>query len=300
MDDVKRIFDGYDVGIRYADDAVGTAAEPARRPRRARRHDADPHLSDHGEAFGELGVYADHQAADEATAHIPSSFVARRRPPGWTARCTTTSMWPPRSLQLAGVATPRPGTGTRVPVRRLVDARAPKPDATTWCRRRARGPASAACASGTTSTCRRCTTATTPGRDEMLFDLATDPHEQAQPGRHRAPRRPRRRGTAERLAGRSADPLTRRRRPSAGRHGRGWPIPCSWASPEVSGPAAQYRPKHLGGRPCRAIPSRRCLIGGPASMGCVRSRWLWSLRSTLAICPVASWVSTCSSSSPAG
>ena len=27
--------------------------------------------SDHGEAFGELGVYADHQAADEATCHIP-------------------------------------------------------------------------------------------------------------------------------------------------------------------------------------------------------------------------------------
>ena len=28
--------------------------------------------SDHGEAFGELGVYADHQAADEVTCHIPS------------------------------------------------------------------------------------------------------------------------------------------------------------------------------------------------------------------------------------
>src|SRR5262249_43709739 len=28
--------------------------------------------SDHGEAFGELGVYADHEAADEAVAHIPA------------------------------------------------------------------------------------------------------------------------------------------------------------------------------------------------------------------------------------
>ena len=38
MDAVKRMFDGYDVGVRYADDAVGTLVEQARRPRRARRH----------------------------------------------------------------------------------------------------------------------------------------------------------------------------------------------------------------------------------------------------------------------
>ena len=71
MDDVKAIFDGYDVGIRYADDAVGTIMNKL----------ADLGVlddtavlvsSDHGEAFGELGVYADHQAADEATCHIPS------------------------------------------------------------------------------------------------------------------------------------------------------------------------------------------------------------------------------------
>jgi len=71
MDDVKGIFDGYDVGVRYADDAVGDLL-----------HHLD-HLgvlddtavlvsSDHGEAFGELGVYADHQGADEATCHIPA------------------------------------------------------------------------------------------------------------------------------------------------------------------------------------------------------------------------------------
>ena len=71
MDDVKAIFDGYDVGIRYADDAVGTLMDKL----------ADLGVlddtavlisSDHGEAFGELGVYADHQGADEATCHIPS------------------------------------------------------------------------------------------------------------------------------------------------------------------------------------------------------------------------------------
>ncbi len=71
MDDVKGIFDGYDVGVRYADDAVGILLNKL----------ADMGVlddtavlisSDHGEAFGELGVYADHQAADEATCHIPS------------------------------------------------------------------------------------------------------------------------------------------------------------------------------------------------------------------------------------
>jgi arylsulfatase A-like enzyme len=71
MDAVKQIFDGYDVGIRYADDALGTMCNKL----------ADLGVlddtailvsSDHGEAFGELGVYADHQAADEATCHIPA------------------------------------------------------------------------------------------------------------------------------------------------------------------------------------------------------------------------------------
>ncbi|CAB4808543.1 MAG: sulfatase-like hydrolase/transferase [Actinobacteria bacterium] len=69
--EVKQMFDGYDVGIRYADDAVGRLL--------AKLDDLgvldDTAIlisSDHGEAFGELGVYADHMAADEATAHIPA------------------------------------------------------------------------------------------------------------------------------------------------------------------------------------------------------------------------------------
>lgn len=69
--DVHRIFDGYDVGVRVADDAVGTLL--------AKLDDlgvldetAVLVTSDHGEAFGELGVYADHQAADEATGHVPA------------------------------------------------------------------------------------------------------------------------------------------------------------------------------------------------------------------------------------
>lgn len=70
-DDVKAMFDGYDVGIRYADDAVGRLTNTL-----ADLGVLDDTLiwisSDHGEAFGELGVYADHQAADQATTHIPA------------------------------------------------------------------------------------------------------------------------------------------------------------------------------------------------------------------------------------
>jgi choline-sulfatase len=71
QDDVRQMFDGYDVGVRYADEAVGRLCNEL----------ADLGVlddtaiwisSDHGEAFGELGVYADHQAADEPTAHIPA------------------------------------------------------------------------------------------------------------------------------------------------------------------------------------------------------------------------------------
>lgn len=69
--DVVALFDGYDAGVRHADWAVGVLCD---------RLDALGVLdetaiwisSDHGEALGELGVYADHQAADEATAHVPA------------------------------------------------------------------------------------------------------------------------------------------------------------------------------------------------------------------------------------
>ena len=81
MDSVKSIFDGYDVGIRYADDAVGTVMNKLDELG-VLDETAILLSSDHGEAFGELGVYADHQAADEATCHIPAIL----RWPGIDAR----------------------------------------------------------------------------------------------------------------------------------------------------------------------------------------------------------------------
>ncbi len=71
MADVKRCFDGYDVGIRYADDTVGRILNKLD-SLGVLEDTAVLISSDHGEAFGELGVYTDHQAADESTCHIPA------------------------------------------------------------------------------------------------------------------------------------------------------------------------------------------------------------------------------------
>lgn len=68
---VKALFDGYDTGVRYADDAVGAMCSKLE-DLGVLDETAIWISSDHGEALGELGVYADHQAADEATAHIPA------------------------------------------------------------------------------------------------------------------------------------------------------------------------------------------------------------------------------------
>ena len=121
MDDAKRMFDGYDVGVRYADDHVGRLLN-----RLADLGVLDDTMvivtSDHGEGFGELGVYADHQAADHATAHIP--FLLKV--PGRTARADNALHYHidvyATILQLAGVPIPRPGTWDAEPFAESVHA----------------------------------------------------------------------------------------------------------------------------------------------------------------------------------
>jgi choline-sulfatase len=70
MEAVKQMIDGYDVGIRYADEHVGRLLNAL----------ADANVlddtvimvsADHGENLGELNVWADHQTADEPTCHVP-------------------------------------------------------------------------------------------------------------------------------------------------------------------------------------------------------------------------------------
>ncbi len=70
MADVRRVFDGYDTGVRYADDHVGRLLN-ALADQGVLDDTAIFLSSDHGECLGELNIYGDHQTADEFTTHVP-------------------------------------------------------------------------------------------------------------------------------------------------------------------------------------------------------------------------------------
>ena len=70
LDDYRRWIDGYDCGIRYADEHCGQILAAL-----AEAGVLDETLviitSDHGENQGELGVYGDHHTADHITSRVP-------------------------------------------------------------------------------------------------------------------------------------------------------------------------------------------------------------------------------------
>lgn len=70
MDSVKQWVDGYDTGIRYADEHVGRLLNAL-----ADAGVLDDTIvmvsSDHGENLGELNVWGDHQTADQITCRVP-------------------------------------------------------------------------------------------------------------------------------------------------------------------------------------------------------------------------------------
>jgi choline-sulfatase len=70
-DDVRRMFDGYDLAIRYVDDHVGQILD-ALVELGIDDETAVVVSSDHGETLGELGVYCDHQTADLQTHRVPA------------------------------------------------------------------------------------------------------------------------------------------------------------------------------------------------------------------------------------
>ncbi len=70
MDQVRRMFDGYDSGVLYADQHIGRIFNAL----------ADMNIledtviiisADHGENLGELNIYGDHQTADQITMRVP-------------------------------------------------------------------------------------------------------------------------------------------------------------------------------------------------------------------------------------
>ncbi len=74
MDEVRAMFDGYDTGVRFADELVGQLIQ--------KLSDAgvldDTAIiisSDHGENLGELNIYGDHQTADGITTRVPLIII---------------------------------------------------------------------------------------------------------------------------------------------------------------------------------------------------------------------------------
>jgi choline-sulfatase len=70
LDQARRMFDGYDTGVRYADEHVGRWLN-ALADAGVLDDTAIMISSDHGETLGELGTYCDHHFADEHTTHLP-------------------------------------------------------------------------------------------------------------------------------------------------------------------------------------------------------------------------------------
>lgn len=70
MDEARKMFDGYDTGVKYADEHIGKVL--AHLEAKGLLEDTAIMISsDHGETLGELGIYGDHHTADEFTSHVP-------------------------------------------------------------------------------------------------------------------------------------------------------------------------------------------------------------------------------------
>ena len=67
---MRKVMDGYDCGIRYADQLIGQIFDLLKE-QGIYEDTAIIITSDHGENMGELGLYAEHATADYPTCHIP-------------------------------------------------------------------------------------------------------------------------------------------------------------------------------------------------------------------------------------
>lgn len=70
MEDLKKLIDGYDTGIKYADFWIGKIVNLLKE-KGIYEDTAIIVSSDHGESMGELGIYAEHATADYVTCRIP-------------------------------------------------------------------------------------------------------------------------------------------------------------------------------------------------------------------------------------
>jgi len=70
LQDARKMFDGYDMGVRYADEAIGRIVAQLK-ANGLYENTAIIISADHGENLGELWVYGDHQTADQITHNVP-------------------------------------------------------------------------------------------------------------------------------------------------------------------------------------------------------------------------------------
>jgi len=70
MDEARKMFDGYDRGVAYADMHVGAIIQKLK-DKGLYEDTAIIVSADHGENLGELWIYGDHQTADQITHNIP-------------------------------------------------------------------------------------------------------------------------------------------------------------------------------------------------------------------------------------
>ncbi len=68
--EARRIFDGYDTGVRYADEYLGKVIKVLEETGQL-ENTAIIISADHGENLGELNIYGDHQTADHITCRVP-------------------------------------------------------------------------------------------------------------------------------------------------------------------------------------------------------------------------------------
>jgi choline-sulfatase len=176
MAEMRRMVDGYDCGVAYADAHVAMILEQLGRLG-ILEGTAIMVSGDHGETLGELGIYGDHQTADELTTRLPMILVwprlARAQPvqPGLHYQIDVAAT----VLQLLGATVPTnwDGRGFAGALRRgeaagrdhLVLSQA------AWCVQRAVRWEDWLCI-------RTHHDAYHGFPEHMLFDLAADPHEQ--------------------------------------------------------------------------------------------------------------------------
>jgi choline-sulfatase len=166
MVQVKRMLDGYDSGVRYADEHVGKILAELS-DLNVLDETAILISADHGEMLGELNVYGDHQAADQHTCHVPCILKWPGLPPRVDSALHYQIDVTATILELLGGAVPSEWDGHSIEKARpyLVLSQA------AWAVQRAIRFDNYICIK----------TFSDPHHgwpDVMLFDIASDPHEQ--------------------------------------------------------------------------------------------------------------------------